>query len=180
MKSILKSALHVFLRVLMVTVLAFASYPLVAASGDFKHLVSCILAVFYVIVLTYFNIFNLWSAGCKDKIKFDAGRIKPMPYKGFIASAIVYVPMGIVYAIVQILPKNSVRDVFVLLNYVLSGHSTYIFSAFGINNVDGGVIGAIIIVSVCTLGIVSAGIAYIIGFKGIKIIQPWLDQWKKN
>ena len=37
MKTVFRSSLDVFLRTLMVTALAFASYPLVAAAKDFAY-----------------------------------------------------------------------------------------------------------------------------------------------
>ena len=46
MKTVLRSSLDVFLRTLMVSALAFASYPLVAAAKGFGYVISCVLAVF--------------------------------------------------------------------------------------------------------------------------------------
>ena len=42
MKTVFRSSLDVFLRTLMVTALAFASYPLVAAAKDFAYPLQCI------------------------------------------------------------------------------------------------------------------------------------------
>ncbi len=66
MKTIFRSSLDVFLRTLMVTALAFASYPLVAAAKDFAYPLKCILAVFYYIVcISAFSIFGLRAARTK-------------------------------------------------------------------------------------------------------------------
>lgn len=180
MKTVLRSALDVFLRTLMVTALSFASYPLVAAAKDFGYALKCILAVFYYIVFLYFCIFNLWTAGGKDKIKTDAGHMKPMLWKGFAAAAVVFIPSAAVYALGVCLPENGLRAGIRIANYILSGHSMYAFSMFGITNVEPGLTGALITAFFCLSGIIAAGVAYTVGFKEIKIIRPWLDQWKKN
>ena len=180
MKTVLRSSLDVFLRTLMVSALAFASYPLVAAAKDFGYVISCVLAVFYYLVFMYFCIFNLWTAGEKDKIKVNAGHMKPMVWKGFVSDAVVFVPTAIVYTLANVLPKNTLGDVFRIINVVLTEHSMYIYSMFRISNSGGGLTGALITAFFCLSGTVAAGVSYIVGFKGIKIIQPWLDQWKKN
>lgn len=180
MKTVFRSSLDVFLRTLMVTALAFASYPLVAAAKDFAYPLKCILAVFYYIVFMYFCIFNLWTAGCKDKIKVNAGHMKPMFWKGFASSAVVFVPSAVVYTLGVLLPDCGIRSGIRILNYILSGHAMYIYAMFGVTSAEGGLAGALITAFFCLSGIIAAGVAYIIGFKDIKIIQPWLDQWKKN
>jgi len=67
MKTVFRSSLDVFLRTLMVTALAFASYPLVAAAKDFAYPLKCILAVFYILFLciSAFSIFGLRAARTK-------------------------------------------------------------------------------------------------------------------
>ena len=68
MKTVFRSSLDVFLRTLMVTALAFASYPLVAAAKDFAYPLKCILAVFYYILflcISAFSIFGLRAARTK-------------------------------------------------------------------------------------------------------------------
>lgn len=180
MKSVLRSSLDVLLRTLMVTALAFASYPLVAAAKDFSYALKCILAVFYYLVFMYFCIFNLWTAGGKDRIKVGAGHMKPMIWKGFAASAVVFVPSAIVYALGVLLPACGFRSGIRILNYVLSGHAMYIYAMFGVTSAEASLTGTLITAFFCLSGIIAAGVAYIVGFKDIKIIQPWLDQWKKN
>ena len=99
---------------------------------------------------------------------------------GIVVPPFPVVPAAVVYTLGVLLPDCGIRSGIRILNYILSGHAMYIYAMFGVTSAEGGLAGALITAFFCLSGIIAAGVAYIIGFKDIKIIQPWLDQWKKN
>jgi hypothetical protein len=111
--------------------------------------------------------------------------------KGFISAAILTVPL----CAINIIPlfftpdlKNIFASVIGILKLIFSMSNVFtaqIFIKTGFDiaqdvgvNTESTIIATVVYCSVMLICTIGAGIGYIIGFKQIPLIKPWLNKWK--
>lgn len=198
MKSMMKLSLYLFLRLVLVCILALMSIPVARFATD---VTTPLLAIFYFLMIMYFFIFTAWSVGGRDVIKNNRTNKSPFLAKGFIAAFIIAAFLVIVFFMPNIIssligsPSGSLYLVFYFMKLFFILFSAYsmawvhsIVSGIPIlisvdeilGDINASVAAAIAFFVILLCCVIGAGIGYIVGYKQIKIIQPWLDKWKRE
>lgn len=176
-KSILQSAWFLFLRLILVCILCFMTIPLASFA---PAILTPLLGFFYGFVLLYFFIFTMWSVGKKDTNLVKTGLSKENLAKGFLAAGILAVILFILVLIPSFFPQDYTGTVAVVFNFIKFALSLCInylvIFFFGNASLYGTVIVFGIAMIICTA---SAGIAYIVGYKNIPLIEPLIQKIKK-
>lgn len=176
-KSILRSIWFLLLRFILVCVLCFMTIPLASFA---PAIMPPILGFFYGGVLLYFYIFTMWSVGKKDTNLVKTGIAKENLAKGFLAAGILAVVLFIFVLIPSFFPPDAAGTaavIFNLIKFCLTMCVNYLITFFfGPASPYGTVIVFGIMMVLCT---VSAGIAYLVGYKNIPLIEPFLQKIKK-
>ncbi|PWM46588.1 MAG: hypothetical protein DBX47_02065 [Clostridiales bacterium] len=195
MKSTMQTTLYLFLRIVLVCILAAMSIPITSFATD---ITIPILAVFYFLMIMYFFIFTAWTVGGKDVIANNRTKQKPFMAKGFVAAGIVAVFLAIVFFMPNVISSTmgSSNSIFLIFYFLKLGFT--MFSAYplvwthslvsGISMSSDEVMGdtfssvaaTIVYFAIIVCCVIGAGVGYIVGYKQIKIIQPWLDKWKRE
>ena len=196
MKSMMKLSLYLFLRLILVCILALMSIPVAGFATD---VTTPLLAIFYFLMIMYFFIFTAWSVGGRDVIKNNRTNKSPFLAKGFIAAFIIAAFLVIVFFMPNIIssligsPSGSLYLVFYFMKLFFIFFSAYsrvwvhsIVSGIPISgdetlgDINASVAATIAFFVILLCCVIGAGIGYIVGYKQIKIIQPWLDKWKRE
>lgn len=183
MKLVFKSALHLFLRVILVCALAFMAFPafgvFTGSDGSINIVASAILGSFYLVMLVYFFVFTMWTEGNSDANRVKIGEIEPMQYKGFLSSAIVVVPIiilniaslsfgqseSIIISILNVL-KLIFQMAAIFLTMVVANTST-LSEVTGTIDAQHMQYMVIIICAVYFAAFIGGGIGYIFGYRKI-------------
>jgi len=184
MKRTLQRSLYLFLRYLMIALLCLMTIILAEAAPMILYPV---LGLFYLVAVLYFVIFTSWHEGGKDIALVNAGASKKNLGRGFLA----FIPVAVLLVAVAVariiaVPFGDVSG-FSLSQGILPMFDTLLMmpdwylanlpELFGANTVFWRYFIHFALLAVYW---VSSGIAYIVGYKRILIIKPWLDKWKKN
>ena len=128
----------------------------------------------------------MWSVGGKDRIKVDRGVMKKNMAKGFVSSGILAVFLLFIYfasfLFGQFMDELVLRVWgFIKLFFTMFPmYMTIWLTSLEVSADIQTLVAAIVYVVTLISCVVGAGIGYIVGFKRIPIIQPWLDKWKRN
>ena len=198
MKSMMQLSLYLFLRLVLVCILALMSIPVARFATD---VTTPLLAIFYFLMIMYFFIFTAWSVGGRDVIKNNRTNKSPFLAKGFIAAFIIAAFLVIVFFMPNIIssligsPSGSLYLVFhfmklffiffsaysmVWVQSIVSGIPILISVDEILGDINASVAATIAFFVILLCCVIGAGIGYIVGYKQIKIIQPWLDKWKRE
>lgn len=183
-------AFHLFLRVILISVLCLMAIPLMSWN---ESIMCPILAVFYLFVLFYFFCFTSFTEGFSDRNRIETGLIKEHKNKGFISSGML---LGVMFAVggvllVLRLTDNYSNVGFVILNVIYmafaysTSYSIYLFQMgdYGITDVSGGdvhrlTLGLIVFAVIYLVAFCLAGISYRIGLAGKHPIKKGIEKIK--
>ena len=195
MKSTMKISGYLFLRLVLVCILAAMSIPV---TGFFTDVTIPVLAIFYFIMIMYFFIFTSWIVGGKEVLADNRTKQKPFMAKGFVSAGIVGVFVAIIFFMPNVIAatmgtSNSLYLIFYFIKIGFSMVSAYpmiwtqsivagvsMSSTAPIGDSFSSVAATIVFFAIIVCCIIGSGVGYIVGYKQIKIIQPWLDKWKRE
>lgn len=192
MKAFRKSVLYLSLRYLLVTFLSFMTYTLVARS---PRVLAPIMAVFYFCVTMYFFVYTLWYEGCRDISRVKTGAVREFPAKGFAAGGVLGVVLSVFYVLPRFLPSGStVHGIFYLIKSYLMLPCIYAALPFVDQSMSESEFLAwktqmgsalelrmdLVFFGFLLAWIIGGGIGYLLGYKDIHPLRPFLDKWKKD
>ena len=153
------------------------------------------MGILYFFMMMYFYVFTMWYEGGKDIHRVKAGTVKYFPAKGFVSAGIVGAFASLAYFLPSFLTQGSLSHgiaylgklFFMLPSTFLSWpivDKTLTDEQFAaLKEALSGTLRtqiSVVFFGMLIAWIVGAGIGYIVGYKQIKIFQPFLDKWKKD
>lgn len=192
MKFFGKSVLYLSLRYLMMAFLSFMTYTMVTRS---PHVLAPLMAVFYFCVTMYFFVYTLWYEGCRDISRVKTGVVREFQAKGFAAGGVLGLILSVFYVLPRFMPAGSmVHGIFYIIRTVLMLPCIYAAIPF----VDQGMSEAeflawkeqlsgtlelrmdLVFFGFLLAWIIGGGIGYLLGYKDLHPLRPFLDKWKRD
>lgn len=186
-KRIRASALNLFLRMILIAMLSFMAIPVMAfveKESAFAYILFVVFGILYLFMLCYFFVFTLWSEGGSDRNRVANNVIVYHPWKGFLSAAIVMIPLYVI----QIIPlffsdttPEILKAVLTVLKLIFSMPG--FFPTLALTGGDLSQFLDVMGTSICcvlyTIAIVCSGIGYLVGYKQITLIRPWIEKLTK-